>query len=281
MKVGGIVGENWGKVIKCGNRGDINSTVRSATTFGTGGVCGRSVSEDSLIDQCFNTGKIVSGTEGTGGICGYMNATGSEIVSSYNTGDIKVENNEIINTNGIRGYAGGIVGIAGLKGVIITDCYSTGNIDNSDISGGIIGKYFNESKLNTEPDIVNNYYLSTSGLKGVGSDNADKSQNYRGGTDRIAAATLINSAAKLGADYMEDTQRSYGEDGYPVLKWQKRLGKIETTRLPCVTEQMQDEYDRYYDKHQSTERIGFSTYMFFNYSEFTSQAIGDFHEKYK
>lgn len=279
MKVGGVVGENWGTVKKSGNRGEIVSSVRGATTFGTGGVCGRSVSENALIDRCFNAGPIVSGTEGTGGVCGYMNARNSEIVSSYNTGHITVRNNAVINTDNIRGYAGGIVGIAGVKGVKISDCYNAGAINNSDISGGVIGCYLNESKNSAEPYIRNNYYLGASGLKGVGSDFTGKARNYREGTEKIAQATLISGAAALGPYYAEDAQNGYGAEGYPVLKWQVKMGRVESERLPCVSKDMQKQFDSYIRKNPQTSRKEWPVMMFFNYSYFTSQAIGDFNEK--
>lgn len=279
MKVGGIVGENWGVIKKCGNRGEVHSSVRGATTYGTGGVAGRSVSEKSLIDRCFNAGNIFSGTEGTGGVVGYMNATGSTVTSSYNTGHITVRNNAVINTDNIRGYAGGVVGIAGVKGVKISDCYNAGSINNSDISGGVIGSYLNESKFNEEPYIKNNYYLNTSRLKGVGSDNAGKARNYRDGTEKIAPATLISSVSKLGPYYTDNSQSYYGAGGYPVLKWQVKLGKIERARLSCLSNKRQGQFDRYLIKHPTIKRVEWPIMMFFNYSAFTSQAIGDFYEK--
>lgn len=280
IKVGGIVGENWGKVIKCGNRGDIQSSQRGATTYGTGGVCGRSVGEDSVIERCFNTGRVVSRTEGTGGICGYMNARGSKIISSYNIGHIKVRNNSVIQTDGIRGYAGGIVGIAGAKGLVINDCYNAGAIDNSDVSGGIIGGYLDESSDTGDDSLIrNNYYLSDSGVKGVGSDSFGNAVNIREGTERIAQATLISGASKLGSAYIEDSQSYYGADGFPVLRWQKKLGKVKNTRLTCVSDTLQRKYDRFIDQNPASERPEWPVIIFFNHSAFTSQAIGDFHEQ--
>ena len=279
LKVGGVVGENWGAVKKCGNRGEVRSSVRGATTYGTGGVAGRSVSESSVIDRCFNTGNIISGTEGTGGVVGYMNASGSEVTSSYNTGHIAVHNNAVINTNNIRGYAGGVVGIAGVKGVKISDCYNAGSINNSDISGGVIGCYLNESKNNEEPFIKNNYYLSTSRLKGVGSDFSGKAANYREGTEKIAPATLINGISKLGPYYVENTQSFYGPGGFPVLKWQIKLGKVETAHLSNISEKRQQYFDHFLMKHPLTSRVEWPIMMFFDYNAFTTQAIGDFYEQ--
>lgn len=279
LKVGGVVGENWGTIMKCGNRGEVRSSVRGATTYGTGGVAGRSVSEYSVIDRCFNAGNIFSGTEGTGGVVGYMNARGSEVTSSYNTGHIVVHNNSVIKTDNIRGYAGGIVGIAGVKGLKISDCYNAGSINNSDISGGVIGRYLNESKNNEEPFIKNNYYLNASRLKGVGSDFFGKAVNYREGTEKISPATLINAASKLGPYYVENTQSFYGSEGFPVLKWQVKLGKLETARLSNLTEKRQKSFDRFLLKHPTTSRKEWPILMFFDYSAFTTQAIGDFYEK--
>ena len=279
IKIGGIVGENWGTVLKCGNRGTVESLKRGATTYGTGGICGRSVSSDASISKCFNTGTVISKTEGTGGICGYMNAKGSKILSCYNTGDIKVKNSSLLESDGIRGYAGGIVGIAGVKGLKIRNCYNTGSIDNSDISGGIIGDYLDESRFTEDPYISNNYYLNVTGIKGIGRDFEGNAKNIREGTEKIAPATLMSCAKKLGSAYMENAHAYYGADGFPVLKWQKKLGQHKKTHLSCLSSELQTKYDRYLTEHPKSKRAERPVMIFFNHSAFTSQAIGDFHEQ--
>ena len=151
--------------------------------------------------------------------------------------------------------------------------------DNSDISGGVIGSYLNDSKVDQEPFIKNNYYLNASRLKGVGSDFFGKAVNYREGTEKIAPATLINAASKLGPYYVENTQSFYGAEGFPVLNWQVKLGKLETARLSNLTEKRQKSFDRFLLKHPTTSRKEWPIMMFFDYSAFTTQAIGDFYEK--
>lgn len=278
MKVGGVVGENWGSVIKCGNRGDITSSERGATTYGTGGVAGRSVSENALIDRCFNTGSIVSATEGTGGITGYINATGASIKSSYNTGSIKVKNKAGL-VDSIPGFAGGIAGIVGIKGVVIRDCYACCVISNSDYSGGIIGKYFNDSKFTDEPYINNNYYLKDSGIKGVGSNNEGKAANIPDGTSALSPASFTGRAASFGTEYVDDRSANYGNSGYPVLKWQTKLGKVEKKYMRGMSIDLQKDFDRYLNDNSGDKQAGWGIMKFFNVNLFINSAIGNFYEK--
>ena len=122
-------------------------------------------------------------------------------------------------------------------------------------------------------------YLSDSGVKGVGSDSFGNAVNIREGTERIAPATLISGASKLGSAYIEDSQSYYGADGFPVLRWQKKLGKVKNTRLTCVSDTLQRKFDRFIDQNPASERPEWPVIIFFNHSAFTSQAIGDFHEQ--
>lgn len=73
-KTGGIVGENYGAVLKCYNTGDVCSDGTA------GGIAGRNVSENggpgSTVENCYNIGDVtgaVSGSGDVGGIVGYNN----------------------------------------------------------------------------------------------------------------------------------------------------------------------------------------------------------------
>lgn len=61
------------------------------STFGTGGIAGRSVAAAAVVSECYNTGNIKSAAEATGGVVGYMNADGSTLTSSYSTGNITIK----------------------------------------------------------------------------------------------------------------------------------------------------------------------------------------------
>ena len=281
IKVGGIVGENWGKVLCCGNRGKVTSTDRGMTTFGTGGVAGRSVSVTSRVNRCYNAGDVTSVTEGTGGIVGYTNTRGANISSCYNTGTISVKNPKTsalddLNSVSSKGYAGGIAGIVGTKGVRIRNCYSVGNILNTQVCGGIIGKYENASKRKSDNYIDNNYFTSQNTKYGVGVDNKGKSRNISRGTTVTSTAALISGAINLGPYYVIDPTSAYSNHGLPVLNWQKPLAEGEVEYLTCIpisTQQYLNEYDQ---KSSKEEKIGGTIMMFFNHYEFTSKSIGEF-----
>ncbi len=227
--VGGIAGENWGTVKKCGNNGSVKSSVRGSTSFGTGGIAGRTLNPDGPVTKCFNTGNIQSHTEATGGIAGYSNAYGTEISNCYNTGSIAVYN-EKLSHRAVKAYAGGIVGIAGRRGVVIKNCYNAGSINNSDWSGGIIGEYDQDlieetnDKPNDEKYIVNNYYISTDGGKGIGQyhvgDGEYKPKDISHGTKKMSSFSLVNMASNLGSAYKYNSYGTGLAAGYPVLKWQ-------------------------------------------------------------
>ena len=115
-KTGGIVGENYGAVLKCYNTGD----VRSDGT--TGGIAGRNVSENSgsgsTVENCYNIGDVtgaVSGSGDVGGIVGYNNNSenfDSKIKNCYNTGAV---------ISGNSSNVGGVVGQ--IETGDVSDCY--------------------------------------------------------------------------------------------------------------------------------------------------------------
>ncbi len=116
-KTGGIVGENYGAVLKCYNTGD----VRSDGT--TGGIAGRNVSENggpgSTVENCYNIGDVtgaVSGSGDVGGIVGYNNNSNvytSTVKNCYNTGKVTG-----------TGNLGGAVGR--IETGDVSDCYYLG-----------------------------------------------------------------------------------------------------------------------------------------------------------
>ncbi len=92
-KTGGIVGENYGAVLKCYNTGDVRSDGTA------GGITGRNVSDSNgpgRVENCCNTGDVtgaVSGSGDVGGIVGYNNnnpysGNVSTVKNCYNTGKV-------------------------------------------------------------------------------------------------------------------------------------------------------------------------------------------------
>ena len=275
VKVGGICGENWGRIIKCGNRGEIVSKNRGYATYGTGGVAGRSLSERALIDRCYNTGTIISRTEGTGGITGFANVSGSKILSCYNVGKINVKNDGIL-IGKVTGYAGGIAGIIPSGSVKIKSCYSACEINNTDVSGGIIGKY-NVSSGKKDENIKNCHFMVPGVKYSVGADSSETAFNLPEGK-KIAVGTLVNGATVLGPSYMNDNHGEYGSNGYPVLTWQEILDEEDLQSLSHISPEVQKRFNDFIDS-QKKHRIGYSVYILFNYNEFAANALRGYNEK--
>ena len=159
MRVGGIIGENRdGRALKCINEGNITSNMTGIGTYGTGGICGRSVSKSSRIQACHNRGNIYSENECAGGIAGYCNPAGSAIIKCTNSG--RVEGADA---------AGGIAGSTGENGIIITESYNLGMITGK-YAGGVLGRFSGSFYDSVSDSIVNNYYSEVSAPRAVGLD---------------------------------------------------------------------------------------------------------------
>ena len=112
-KTGGIVGENYGAVLKCYNTGDVRSDGTA------GGIAGRNVSENSgsgsTVENCYNIGDV-SGSGDVGGVVGHNNNSNyynSTVKNCYNTGKVTG-----------TGKLGGAVGR--IETGDVSDCYYLG-----------------------------------------------------------------------------------------------------------------------------------------------------------
>ena len=244
-KVGGIVGENWGgTVTKCGNLGTVESSKRGVSTYGTGGVAGRSVSSESEISQCYNHGNIISDTEATGGIVGYTNADGATVTDCYNNAEIVIAN-KAGNKNISKSYAGGIAGTAGTARVYIKNCYNAGSVMNADVIGVIIGRYINDNDTDkNEYYISNNYYLTHTFKAGIGYADSDQGRKISKAATGLSSSALNGLSTSLSVRYMPDTG-IYGNNGYPVLRWQEPINDSERTYIHGISVEKQKALDRY------------------------------------
>ena len=135
---GGIVGQLSGNMENCYNTGEILSSY-----FGVGGIVGYTL-VNSNITKCYNAGKIINTLEGNavaGGIVGNTESP-THINYCYNIGDVLC-----------TGYgAGGIVASIG-NGSTITDCYNFGNVIGTKYATGSgeskIGGIFGDSYKST------------------------------------------------------------------------------------------------------------------------------------
>lgn len=273
-KVGGIVGENWGGVIEeCGNKGSISSSVRGVATFGTGGVAGRSVASTALVSDCYNTGNINSATEATGGVVGYTNAKNSTVINSYNTGNIKIRD---INKEKkfAKAWAGGVIGIVGTDGVVISNCYNSGEITGADKTGGVIGQYIASEKDDPAGYIENNYYLNDICDKGIGEDN--KGRTVTEITNCIMGASggsLSSMISALGISYMKDSSGIYGNNGYPVLRWQEPISAENKAYLEGVSKEVQIKLDNYLINNTEDTSKGDTVISIFNPDNYLTDTL--------
>lgn len=244
-KVGGVVGENWGgNIQRCGNEGEISSSVRGVATFGTGGVAGRSVASDAIISECYNTGDINSATEATGGVVGYTNAAKSTVTNSYNTGNIKIKKIDE-SKKFSKSWAGGVVGVIGTDGVIVSNCYSAGDISGADIAGGVIGIYKADDDDRVDTHVENNYYLSDCCDNGIGDNNGMGAADIQKCTSGVTGGSLSSMASALSISYMRDSSGLYGSSGYPVLRWQEPLSSENKSYIDGVSKDVQMKLDNY------------------------------------
>lgn len=142
---GGIAGSSATEVIECYNNGNVTGDY-----FG-GGIVGGSLSGNSIISNCYNTGNIsITGNSipasfpgnPVGGIVG-MIWTGSHTISNcYNVGMVACENNE----------PGGVVGAFGNSGIVENAYY----LVNCGGEGEGIAKTAEDMRDPSFVDILNN-----------------------------------------------------------------------------------------------------------------------------
>ncbi len=144
--VGGIIGNNQGKIYNCYATGNITSSYASDQNEAcVGGLVGTNQGE---IIKCYASGKV-SGYNCIGGLVGKNTNEASlfssaEIDSCYATGRVTV----IGNSQYTR--AGGLVG-TNYRLSNINHCYATGNIEGNLSSthiGGLVGKNEDNSNIN-------------------------------------------------------------------------------------------------------------------------------------
>ncbi|MCI9596365.1 MAG: hypothetical protein HFE75_03525 [Firmicutes bacterium] len=252
VKVGGIVGENWnGTVRKCSNMGQVISNGKGFGTYGTGGIAGRSVAVNALIEECFNQGNILSSNECAGGIAGYVNTNGAAIRNCYNTGDVLGPESSALSS---YGYVGGIVGNIGENGVIVKNCYNVGAVKNGKYAGGIAGNFATDHYDKRDTSVRGNYYLVGSAPLAIGQVEGAKGKPGYDERVELRSVTDLKSAymtSVLGSAFQPDIGGAHGlNNGFPVLEWQKEelgtdyLESLETLDIP-YTRQFQKFFQKY------------------------------------
>lgn len=153
LLTGGVTAklEEDGKIINCGNMADITceniGTAGQAVAAGIVGTCNHTDEYISTVQNCFNSGKIISISENSDTMAGGISVllTNSNVQNCYNTGDINAYGIKTIYLGGISGTIHG----SNAKN-ICKNLYNTGNLTFNGVIegkegyiGGIVGKNYN------------------------------------------------------------------------------------------------------------------------------------------
>lgn len=278
VKVGGIVGENWGGSIQnSSNLGQVLSNGKGFGTYGTGGIAGRSVAVNAVIEGCFNQGIIRSSNECVGGVVGYVNVSGAVVRNCYNTGNIYGPEPPALSS---YGYVGGIVGNLGENGVIVKNCYHAGTVKNGEYAGGIIGNLDADYDFKEEFSIRNNYYLAGSASFAIGNvgdmsgkSDYDKSAELRSSGDMKSP----HMASVLGAAFEPDISGVHGlNKGFPILEWQKTmLSKDYLKSLEALAFSHRRQFQTFFRKHPYGAASGKMILELFNSQMYMERVLSD------
>jgi hypothetical protein len=164
--VGGIVGNNSGKIISCYSIGIINSLHGHS-----GGLVGWN---DGTIINCYSAGEV-AGSGTFGGLVGtnYSGKIENSISSSIISGT---------GSSSIGGLVGGNMGL-------LISCYSTGSVSGSDVVGGLCGTNTFGTDFDKDSGVIIDCY-ATGNVTGAG--------GYIGGLVGIGIGCKITSCFATG-----------------------------------------------------------------------------------
>ena len=213
MRVGGVVGYNYGKVLNCSNSGTVsgNSNI--------GGIVGVNVNE-AEVSNCSNSGTVRSDSGFVGGVVGYnagqvSNCSNSGTVigsgTSSNVGGVVGHNNtgqvsNCSNSGTVEGlyYIGGVIG-SNHNGTA-SYCSNSGTVrsDEDWFVGGVVGSNAGQ--------VSNCYYLEGTCDKGIGGDS--------GTTEKVKMKTEAEYKSGEVLLLLDLERETWGQDfnngGYPV-----------------------------------------------------------------
>ena len=224
---GGIAGSltSNSTVQRCGNTGVINSTIKRA-----GGVVG---SFGGTMEACFNTG-TVTGIYALGGVVGGFGSKDSKITDCYNLGNVVCRAPTATFSDSNAKGVGGVVGDPSSTrntGIVLTNCYNAGTITNEDSDatrsvtvGSVVGSSAGKSSSGVATEglitLKNCYYLSQGELTGDGAA-ADTAELVAKSETELKASEM---PGLLGGSYAADAK-----GGYPILGWQDPTAKYTVT----------------------------------------------------
>ena len=194
--IGGIVGDSAlnSSIKKCYNQGSIEGNISTTTILG--GISG-SLSNESLLEECFNKGEI-SAKDIIGGITG-QTINNVVVQNCYNVGDITGESR--------------VGGINGQNTNKIYNCYNTGKITGNSMVGGISGTNQISTSYNTSGILRNTYSLEGKCEDICGMNSSTIEQSSIKTSDELKSVVL-----QLGIAFKNDDNNI--NNGYPILNWQ-------------------------------------------------------------
>ena len=184
VNMGGVVGDTTEEsnakaiIYNVYNKGQIGDETYNFYARHVGGVVGRL---SGTVDKAYNTGAIYNGYSVVGGIAGWFYE--GTISNSFNTGNITVLNKETAEKAGsqVGGIAGGMSAYGDNGTNFIYNAYNlgtlrsfnTGNLNNPNSVGGIVGKLVGGGGADTNVSI-RNVYTTSNIYSGTDGENASK-----------------------------------------------------------------------------------------------------------
>ena len=199
--VGGIAGQNGGRITDCAFSGNVTSSGNYV-----GGVVGHNQNGGSVTNS-YNTGAVSGGVD-VGGVVG-NNSFSATVTNCYNTGNVSgpdsVNGETTVNVGGVVGYNS--------FSVTVTNCYNTGKVsgpDSGSYVGGVVG--WNDSSTvencyNTGQ--VNGSGNSVGGVVGYNDDasvkNCYNTGSVKGNGNTVGGVVGLNNGNVTGCYFLQGT----------------------------------------------------------------------------
>jgi hypothetical protein len=140
--IGGIAGQNTGKIENCYVTGSITGVSN------VGGLAGSCQTNNSMISGSYSTANVTA-RDTVGGLVGLTNST-ITIINCYATGNITASGE----------FAGGLVGNNSNTSPRLVTSYATGNVSGTNNVGGLVG---NNGAVNRNSVALNHMLIRSSG----------------------------------------------------------------------------------------------------------------------
>jgi len=228
---GGIVGDNWGRVMNCSVTGSVNGNnyVGGAVGYNENG---------SVVANCCNACTVTSSSVNVGGVAGYNYGI---VTNCHNTGNVKSTYTSLLYVGGVVGQNSGgkvegsyntgtvsgsttssyVGGIVGSNSGPVKNCYNTGTVSGIGEIGGVIGNNYNA--------LTNCYNVGIVNFGGTGYAGGVVGYSV-GGSSTVVSACFFDSSVNSTLD---GTGRPYlsadpnGDTAPETSAWMKVQSNFE------------------------------------------------------